>query len=64
MGSAKSVLNNRGLGLNAQRCLYKKVIVPTSLYGAEAWIMRSAERSKVNVLKMKCHKWIELGMTE
>ena len=24
------------------------------LYGAEAWGMRSAERRKVNVLKMKC----------
>ena len=48
------MLNNRALGVNTQRCLYKEVIVPTSLYGAEAWIMRSAERSKVNVLKMKC----------
>ena len=24
--------------------------------------MRSAERMKVNVLEMKCHEWIELGM--
>ena len=30
------------------------VIVPTALYGAEAWGMRSAERRKVNVLDMKC----------
>ena len=29
------------------------VIVPTALYGAEAWGMRSAERRKVNVLEMK-----------
>ena len=28
--------------------------MPTALYGAEAWGMRSAERRKVNVLEMKC----------
>ena len=33
---------------------YDGVIVPTALYGAEAWGMRSAERGKVNVLEMKC----------
>ena len=30
------------------------VIVPTALYGAVTWGMRSAERRKVNVLAMKC----------
>ena len=28
--------------------------VPTALYGAEAWGMRSAERRKLNALEMKC----------
>ena len=36
----KSVLNNRGLGIKAKKCLYEGVIVPTALYGAEAWGMR------------------------
>ena len=36
------------------KCLYEGVIVPTALYGAEAWGMRSAERRKVNVLEVKC----------
>ena len=49
----KSVLSNRGLGLKAKKCPYKIVIVPTALYGAGAWGMRSAERRKVNVLEMK-----------
>ena len=53
-GALNSVLNNRGLGIKAMKCLYKGVIVPTALYGAEAWGMRSAERRKVNVLEMKC----------
>ena len=28
--------------------------MPTALYGAEVWGMRSAERRKINVLEMKC----------
>ena len=53
-GALKSVLSNTGLGINANNCLFEGVIVPTALYGAEAWGMRSAERRKVNVLEMKC----------
>ena len=54
MSSAKSVLSNRGFGIKAEKCLYDGVIVPTALYGAEAWGTRSAERIKVNVFEMKC----------
>ena len=32
----------------------ERIIVPTALYGAEAWGIRSAERRKVNVPEMKC----------
>ena len=32
---------------------YEGVFVPTALYGAEAWGMRSAESRKVNVLEME-----------
>ena len=53
-GALKSVLSNRGLGINAKMCLYEGVIVPTSLHGAGAQDMRTAERRKVNVLEMKC----------
>ena len=53
-GTLKSVLSNRGLGIKTKKCIYEGVIVPTALYGAEAWGMRSAERRKVNVLEMKC----------
>ena len=40
------MLSNRGLGIKAKKCLYEGVIVPTALYGAEAWGMGSAERRK------------------
>ena len=52
------MLSNRGLGINAKNCLYEGIIiVPTALYGAKAWGMRSAERRKEDV-----HKCIELSM--
>ena len=53
-GALKSVLSYRGLGIKAEKCIDERVIVPTALYGAEAWGMRSAERRQVNVLEMKC----------
>ena len=39
--------------IKAKKCLYEGVTVPTALYGAEAWGMRSAERRNVNLLEMK-----------
>ena len=42
------------MGIKPKKCLYKGVIVPTALYGADTWGMRIAERRKVNVLEMKC----------
>ena len=50
------MLSNRGLGIKANKCLYEGVMVPTTLYRAEAWGLRSAERRKVNILNMKCLK--------
>ena len=37
-----------------QKCLLYAVILPTALYGVEAWGMRSTERIKENVLEIKC----------
>ena len=33
-GALKSVLSNRGLGIEATKCLYELVIIPTALYEA------------------------------
>ena len=49
-GVLKSVLSNRRLGIKTKKCRYEGVIVPTVLYGAEAWGIKSAERREVNVL--------------
>ena len=60
LGALKSVcatekcVCNRGLGINVKKCLGEGVFIPITLYGAEAWDMRSAEGTKVNALEMKC----------
>ena len=51
-GTLKTMLNDKGLGINGKKCLYEGVIVPMALFGAEAWGMRCAERRKVNVLEV------------
>ena len=48
------MLSNRELGIKAKKCPYEGLIVPTALYGVEGWGMGSSERTKVNVLEMKC----------
>ena len=45
-GALKSVMSNRGVGIKAKKCLYERVIVPTALYGAEAWVMRVLREGK------------------
>ena len=50
-GALKSVLSNRGLGINAKNCLYEGVIVPPSLYGADAWCVRNAVRGNLMLLR-------------
>ena len=53
-GALKSAMSNRVLGIKAKKRLYDGVIVPTALYEAEAWGMRSAERRNANFIEMKC----------
>ncbi len=54
LGACKRVFKCRSLNMNAKKALYEGVIVPTVLYGAEAWGVREAERRRLNVFEMKC----------
>ena len=42
---------HKGFRIKDKKCLYEGIIVPTALYGAVAWDMRSAERRKVMFLR-------------
>ena len=44
LGALKGVMKNRGLGMNVKKVLYEKVVVPTVMYGSEAWGTKVTER--------------------
>ena len=54
LGALKGLMKNRGLEMNVKNVLYEKVIVPTVMYGSEAWDMKVTETQKLNVFEMKC----------
>ena len=37
--------------MEAKKLLHKGIVVPTSLYGAETWDFREAERRKLDVFE-------------
>ena len=43
--------SNRGLGINAARCLYEGVIVPAAMYGSKTLGIICVDRRRVNVLE-------------
>ena len=49
----KRLWNVRSVNFEAKRELYERVVVPTLMYGSEAWVMRLQERSKLDVMKMR-----------
>ena len=53
-GVLESVLSNRGLGIKAKKCLYEGSNCANGVVWSRGMGMRSAERTKVNVLEIKC----------
>ena len=49
-GIVRKLWRNGGLGVEARKMLYKGVVVPTALYGAEMRGLRGVERRKLNVV--------------
>ena len=45
----EAIIKKRGLGMNAKKVLYEKVVVPTVMYGSESWGMKVTERQKLCV---------------
>lgn len=54
MGVLNGIFKCRALSIEVKRCLYESVVVPTVLYGSEAWGLRVEERNRLNVFEMRC----------
>ena len=56
-GTVRMLWKNGGLGVEA-KMLYEGIVVLllTSLYGAETWGLREAERRKLDVSEIECQR--------
>ena len=54
MGGMKKIWKTRELGMEVKRGLYESVIVPTALYAAETWGMKTADKKRLDVMEMRC----------
>ena len=54
LGTVRSVLKGMTMSWGVKKTMYRQVIVPTVTYGAETWVLREAERRRLNVFEMKC----------
>ena len=61
-GAMKRLFNVRIVYVEAKSELYKRVVVPTVMYGSGAWGLRVEERRKLDVMEMRCLRSM-CGMT-
>ena len=54
MGVLNGLFKCRELRMEAKRGLYEGVVVPTVMYGSEAWGLKMKERNTLNVFDMRC----------
>ena len=45
---------NRGIGIAVKKRMYEGIVIPTVLYGSEAWTWSKNVGKKLNVLEMSC----------
>ena len=41
-------------GIGVKRMMYERIVVPTVIYGVEAWCLKEGEKRTLNVFEMKC----------
>ena len=41
-------------GIGVKRMMYERIVVPTVIYGAEAWCLKEGEKRRLNVFEIKC----------
>ena len=56
MTSLESILKSRDITLPTKVCLVKAIVFPVVMYGCENWIMKEAERRRINAFELWCRK--------
>ena len=52
--SLDSVLKSRDITLSTKDHKVKAMVFPVVMYGCESWIIKKAERSRIDALKLWC----------
>ena len=50
------VWKNRNVSMEIKRGMYEGIVVPTVLYGNEAWVLENKVKNRMNVTEMSCLK--------
>ena len=58
LGALRSVWKETSVSRQAKMGMYESIVVPTVMYGCEAWALNAKERKKLEVLEMKCLRTI------
>ena len=53
-GALRAVWRNKRMSMDAVKGLYKVVVVPTVMYGSEAWVLNARDVSKLEAIEMRC----------
>ena len=53
-GVLKSVWKNRNVSMKTKRSMYEGIVVPTALYGSEAWVLENKVKNRMDVAEMSC----------
>ena len=57
------ILCNRRISLRVKGKVYKTVVRPAMMYGAETWAMKKAQEKKLDVAEMRMLRWMS-GVTK
>ena len=52
MTNLDSVLKSRDITLPTKVCLVKAMVFPVVIYGCESWIIKKAERQRINAFEL------------
>ena len=54
MNNLGSILKSRGITLPTKACLVKAMVLPVVMYGCESWIIKKAERQRIDAFELWC----------
>ena len=54
MTNLDSILKSRDITLLGKVCLVKAMVFPVVMYGCESWIVKKAERQRIDAFELWC----------